>query len=602
MICGKMRSLSGSGALTKQRRKLAAILSADVAGYSRLMEDDERATVETLTAYRESFADFIERHDGRVVDSPGDNLLAEFASPVEAVACAIEVQAAIAERNTALPAHRHMEFRIGINLGDVIEQEGALYGDGVNLAARLEGLAEPGGVWISEPVHMQVEGKLDLAFDFLGEHTVKNLARPVRVYGVRGDRTKDEEAAQDPVLPGRPSIAVLAFTNLSGDPEQEFFADGIAEDLITALSGLRWLFVTARNSTFTYKGSAVDVKQVGRELGVRYVLEGSVRKGGNRVRISAQLIDATTGNHVWAQRYDRELADIFAVQDEITESIVSSIEPELGAAERERARRKTPDSLDAWECFQRGLWHFYRFTGDDNLAAQELFRRAADLDPGFSLPLATLGWSHLLHSLLGFTDDHEASKARAREVTRAALRCDEADPLAHTVMCRIHFAGGDVAAAIAAARTALGLNPNLAITHFYLGHALSWLGEMENALAEIDEAIRLSPRDPFLWVFETVKAGTLSNLAREDEAVDYARKAVSHPGALQWAYAALASSLGHLGKLDEARAALAELLRRQPDFSPAFVRKTYAGWPAELLDHYFDGLRKAGLDIADEAG
>jgi adenylate cyclase len=577
-------------------------MAADVAGYSRLMEADERATVATLDTYRAVFQARVAGHGGRIVDTAGDSVLAVFPSAIGAVQAALEIQTDLGNRNETLPEDQRMRFRLGVNLGDVIEKDdGSVYGSGVNVAARLEGLAEPGGICLSGSAHEQVEGKTEYGFEDIGEHEVKNIARPVRVYRLIAEaRPTMESEAEGPSLPSRPSIAVLPFANISGDPEQEFFADGIAEDLITALSGLRWLFVTARNSTFVYKDQSPDVRDVGQSLGVRYVLEGSVRKGGNRVRVTAQLIDATTGNHVWAQRYDRELEDIFAVQDEITESIVRSIGPELDAAERERARRKSPKNLDAWECYQRGLWHFYRFNYSDNLAAQELLRRAADLDPTFSSALAVLGWSYLFDSLLGFTEDHEASRKKALEATRAALRCDEADPLAHTVMCRIHFASGDVVAAVAAARTALGLNPNLAAAHFYLGDALRGSGQMENALVAIDEAMRLSPRDPFLWAFENIKAHTLLFMQRNEESLEYARKAVSHPGATGWAYATLASVLGHLGRRDEARAALDDLWKVQSDFSPEFVRKAYAGIPGEQWDHLFEGLRKAGLDIPNE--
>ena len=318
--------------MPEAKRRLAAILSADAAGYSRLMGDDERATMDTLNAYRDAFRKYISDHEGRVVDTAGDSVLAVFDSVVETVQCAVEVQGDLEGRNLDLPEDRRMLFRIGVNLGDVFEQDdGTIYGDGVNVAARLESLAEPGGINISGTAFDQVDGKLDLGFEYLGEKEVKNIAKPVRVYRADLDvgETRPRSAAAT-TEPERPSIAVLAFENLSRDPDQEFFADGIAEDLITELSRLRWLLVTARNTTFTYKGRAVDVKQVGRDLGVRYVVEGSVRKGGERVRITAQLVDAVTGNHIWAERYDRDLSDIFALQDEITETLVAALQVEVG--------------------------------------------------------------------------------------------------------------------------------------------------------------------------------------------------------------------------------------------------------------------------------
>ena len=370
-----------------QRRKLAAILSADVVGYSRLMQDDDTATVETLTKYRAIFSDFVNRHEGRIVDSPGDNILAEFDSPVEAVQCAVEIQNELSRRNLQLADHRQMHFRIGINLGDILSRDdGTIYGDGVNVAARLESLAEPGGITVSGTVFDHAENKLPVAFDFTGEQQVKNIAKPVRAYRVIAETALAAPPSTDKplTLPGKPSIAVLPFDNLSGDPEQEYFADGIAEDLITTLSHIRWMFVTARNSTFAYKGQSPDVRQVGKELAVRYVLEGSVRKGGNRVRISAQLVDASTGNHVWAQRYDRELDDLFALQDEITETLVAALQREVGEFERERAHRKPPENLDAWESYQRGLWHLWRFGAEDMVEARRWFQRWSAPYPGQS--------------------------------------------------------------------------------------------------------------------------------------------------------------------------------------------------------------------------
>ncbi len=348
------------------QRRLAAILAADVAGYSRLMGADEEGTLAALKELRRELADpKIKEHRGRIVKTTGDGLLVEFASVVDAVRCAVEVQQEMAERNVGVPEEQRIQFRIGINLGDIIKDGRDIYGDGVNVAARLEALAEPGGICVNRVVRDQVRDKLDFAFEDAGEQRVKNIARPLRVYHVRPGQVANEEmsAAQPPLaLPDKPSLAVLPFTNMSGDPEQEFVSDGIAEDVISALSHYPSLFVIARNSTFTYKGRAVDVKQVGRELGVRYVLEGGVRKAGNRIRVTAQLIEAETGNHVWANRYDRDLADIFAVQDEITHALTTALTPAIADAELRRAIRKPPESLDAWAAYQRGLWHLSKAT------------------------------------------------------------------------------------------------------------------------------------------------------------------------------------------------------------------------------------------------
>jgi adenylate cyclase len=370
-------------------RRLTAILAADVAGYSRLMGLDEEGTHERLQAHvGELVNPKIAEHRGRVVKNTGDGFLAEFPSVVDAARCAAEVQRGMAERNAGIPAAERIEFRVGINLGDVIVEEHDIFGDGVNVAARIEALAEPGGICVSRIVRDQVRDRLDFAFQDLGEQQVKNIARPVRVYRVRDRAAPIEEplpASPRPLpLPDKPSIAVLPFPNMSGDPEQEYFADGIAEDIITALSRYPSLFVIARNSCFTYKGRAVDVKQVGRELGARYVLEGSLRKSGNRIRVTAQLVEAESGKHIWAEHYDRDLADIFPLQDEITNAVTIALVPAIADAEQHRAPRKPPGSLDAWGAYQRGLWHFYNVSAEDNTLAQKFFQQAVDLDPSFA--------------------------------------------------------------------------------------------------------------------------------------------------------------------------------------------------------------------------
>ena len=382
-------------------QRLAAILAADVAGYSRLMEIDAEATVAALEACRAVFRDHVESCGGRIVDTAGDSVLAVFVSAIGAVEAARAIQDALGERNAALAEDRRMRFRIGVNLGDIIEKpDGSVYGSGVNVAARLEGLAAPGGICLSANAYEQVEGRLDVAFEDIGEHQVKNIARPVRAYKIGSD------APAPPALAPaeRPSIAVLAFENLSGDAEQEYFADGIAEDLITELSRLRWLLVTARNSSFSYKGQSPDIRDVGRDLGVRYVVEGSVRRGGGRLRITAQLIDAGTGNHIWAERYDRELTDIFALQDEITETLVGALQREVGEHERERAHRKPPGSLDAWESYQRGMWHLWRFSAEDLAKARSLFQRAAELDPNSAQPVSALGYTLYLEVISSYSN------------------------------------------------------------------------------------------------------------------------------------------------------------------------------------------------------
>jgi len=404
------------------QRRLAAILAADVAGYSRLMGDDEEGTLAALTAHlAELIEPCIAEHRGRVVKTTGDGLLAEFASVVDAVRCAVAFQEGMAERNSDTPGDRRLEFRIGVNLGDVIIQDGDVFGDGVNVAARLEGLAEPGGIVVSGTVHEHVRSKLDLGFNDLGPRSVKNIAEPVRAFGVRLEDDLPAAAGFGPSEPlplsDKPSIAVLPFVNMSGDPEQEYFADGISEDIITALSRIRWFLVIARNSSFSYKNTSPDVRDVARDLDVRYVLEGSVRKAGGRVRVTAELIDASVGSHIWAERYDRDLADIFAVQDEITQTVVGAIEPELSCAEQERARQKPPDNLDAWDFYQRGQWHFNRITPEDLARAKVMFQRAMDLDPGFGAAYAGLATACFYQYVLGI--------ASPRELARPALEVPE---------------------------------------------------------------------------------------------------------------------------------------------------------------------------------
>jgi adenylate cyclase len=583
--------------MAEAKRRLAAILAADVAGYSRLMGDDERATVAALNECREIFRTHVSDHDGRVVDTAGDSVLATFDSVVEAVQCASEVQTALGERNQGLPEDRRMAFRIGVNLGDVIEQDdGTIYGDGVNVAARLESLAEPGGICLSGSAHEQVEGRTDTGFEDIGEHEVKNIARPVRAYRIVVDgQAEPTQPTQSLPLSDKPSIAVLPFDNLSGDPEQEYFVDGIAEDLITAFSRMRWLSVTARNSTFSYKGQSPDVRQVGRELGVRYVLEGSVRKGGNRVRISAQLIDAGDGNHIWAQRYDRELADIFDVQDEITLTIAGAIEPELAQIERERARRKPAENLDAWDLCQRGLWHLSQFNKDDNAEAQRFFNRAIEIDPRFAAAHANLSYSHYLDAAMAYTDPPQKSFAAAVSAAKQAIAIDDKEAMAHSTLGRTLIPDGDYPAAIGELRTAVNLNPSFALAHYGLGIALMFSGQVAESIPSFEMARRLSPHDPYMWAFEAIGATPHIILGQFEVAEQLARSAIRRPSAGFWAHAVLASALGSLGRTGEARRALEKLLEMMPDFSREWFESVWVNVDPSVTELYFKGLQKAGL-------
>jgi adenylate cyclase len=576
------------------QRKLTALLSADAVGYSRLMTQDEAAALRTLNAHRDVIGGLALQHGGRVVDAVGDNLLAEFPSVVDAVACAIRIQQDLEARNGDLPSAQQMPFRIGIHLGDVVVEGERIYGDGVNIAARLEALAEPGGICISGTVHEQVRHKLSQTYEDLGEQTLKNIADPVRVYRVRRkahEGTDDASTLTVPGFGGRPAIAVLPFDNLSRDPEQEYFADGIAEDLITRLSTVRPFPVIARNSSFVYKGKPVNVQQVSRELGVRYVVEGSVRKAGDRVRISAQLINATSGHHLWAERYDRELHDIFAVQDEIVETIIGSLELTLGRVERERAVRQPPQNLDAWECVQRGWWHVFHGTRDDLLNAQSLFRKAADLDPHFSWAFGSLAISHITLLAYQWSESPAQSLADSLQAAERSVALGEDEPRAHLALGLVCLNSGRYERAVAALERAIALNPSSAASHWGLGNALSRLGRPDEAVALIEKAIRLSPHDPVMHEFLYGLGVAHFVAGRYEEAIVWAKKSLQERPDQPGAYRVLAASYGHLNCTEEARAALDTMRRLAPDFSLETLRLHV---PPIIVDRYVEGWRKAG--------
>ncbi len=585
------------------RRKLSAILSADVEGYSRLMSDDEEATVQSITSYREFMTSIIHTQNGRVADAKGDNILAEFASVVDAVRCAVEIQRGLKKRNSELPDHRKMEFRIGINLGDIIEEEEAIYGDGVNIAARLEGLAHSGGICISGTAYDQVKNKLDLGYEYLGEQTVKNIPEPVRVYRVGlepGERRYPETLemgapSEAPTLPDKPSIAVLPFDNLSGDPEQVYFVDGIVDDIITELSRFPYIFVIARTTSFIFKGKSIGVRQVGRELGVRYVLEGSVRKVSDRVRITAQLIEAATGNHIWAERYDRNLEDIFSVQDEITAQVVGSIHSELYSAEMRRARQKPVESLDVWNYAVRARWHVLRLTREDNSEAKRLFGKALELEPDYVPALALLVYCHVCDVIFGWSQAPPESITEARRLARKAASLDENDPWVQCSLGFTEFIAKNPDAAIAHYRKAIELNPNFALAHGYLSCQLSYAGEAEAAIEAGHNAIRLSSRDPELFHFH-VGIGTGHFIAeRYEEAVAWANKVIAERPETPAGHRLLAASLAQAGQIAEARRALEDVLRITPGLTATLLRNiTHFKKPADF-DRYIDALRKAGL-------
>jgi TolB-like protein len=582
------------------QRRLTTILASDVAGYSRLTGADEELTLARLRSLRSDLMDpTIALHHGRVVKRTGDGSIVEFRSVVDAVRCAIDVQTGMAERNAGLPPQRRIEFRIGIHLCDVVqESDGDLMGDGINIAARLEGIAQPGGICLSEDAYRQVRDKLKDSFTDLGEQTLKNIARPVRAYHLASApseaKTEWTRSAGGLALPDKPSIAVLPFVNMSGDPEQEYFSDGISEDIITALSKLRWFFVIARNSSFIYKGKSVHMKQVAEELGVGYVVEGSVRKGGDRVRITAQLNAVTTGSHIWAERYDRSIADMFAVQDEITESIAAAIEPQLYAMENFRAQRKPPDSLDAWDLVMRALSHYWRVTRQDNVVAQALLEKAIAIDPNYGQALGMLASSHAFCAHMGW-EDMETAVPIAERAALAAIQADSEDPWAHHALASVYMSARRFDDSLAEFELALRLNPNFSLAQGYYGLALSYCGRWEEGSDAARRALRLSPRDPFAAVYNGVAAYAQFIGRNYDEAMRLARDGIRQRGDFVGAHRVLVAAAAMAGQAEIAAAALQELRRVQPNISLAWIAGQMPIQHDADREHYLDGFRRAGL-------
>jgi adenylate cyclase len=584
------------GCLASERieRRLTAILAADVAGYSRLVEADEEGTLSQWKALWGTVIEpKIKEHRGRIARVIGDGILAEFASVIDAVRCAVEVQRSVAERNANAPQDKRIEFRVGINFGELIIEHGDFWGDGVNIAARLEALAHPGGICVSGRVQEDTQGKLEIAFEFMGEQNLKNIVRPVRVYRVRFDGVTESTPALP--LPSKPSIAVLPFQNMSGDPSQDYFADGVVEDITTALSRIRWLFVIARNSSFTYKGRMVDVKQVGRELGVRYALEGSVRKAANRVRVTAQLIDAVTGHHVWAERYDRELAAIFALQDEITERVVAAVEPQLYAAEGIRAKRKPPESLDAWECVVRALSCVNSRSQNDYAMARELLERAIELDPAYAQAYALFAYVMGLEVLYGWKP-REIALARALEAAQKAVVLDSDDAWAHFALGFVYGMTRRAEEAVVEHEKALALNPNFALAYTYQGSALAYLGRGEEALLKIDASERLSPRGLFQGVNNVCRAAAHFSAEQHRDAVSSARKSILDSPGIVTGYRMLVVNCALIGEIDEARAALKIVKRLQPDISVRWIAESVLFTRERDRQNYIEGFRLAGLE------
>ena len=624
------------------KRKLSAILSADVEGYSRLMGEDEDATIRTLTTYRELMSTIIQKHRGRVVDSPGDNLLAEFSSVVDAVRCAVEIQEEFRVRNAELPETRKMEFRIGINLGDVVEEGERIYGDGVNITARVEGLAEGGGICISGTVYDSIKNKLSLSYESLGEHTVKNIKEPVRVYrmrigpGAAAPVVREEKArtrrwqkaalaavvvlvvaagawaiwnfyfrppAIEPAsiekmaypLPDKPSIAVLPFDNLSGVPDQDYLADGITENIITALSYIPEIFVIARNSTFTYKGKAVKAQEVAEDLGVRYILEGSVQRAGDRVRIMAQLIDAASGRHLWADRYDRGLQDLFALQDEITLKIVFALQVKLSVGVQTRLTRKTMPNFEAWSYYVRGYGHMMRHTKADNAKARELFEQAAGLAPEYAAGFMSLGWTHWEDAHHGWSESREDSLLRAVELAKKAQALVDSDPMIHALWGAIYLLQRRYDQAIAEGERSVALGPNQAFPHLLLAMYLYHTGRYKEALPLVRKAMRLDPYYPSSYL--ELLGGVYLQMGEYEKAVEAFKMLVVREPHRIVGHLGLAIAYIRLGRKEQARSEVAEVLRLFPEYSLEVFRKQ-AHWthmdPA-VVESGIEALREAGL-------
>jgi TolB-like protein/class 3 adenylate cyclase/Tfp pilus assembly protein PilF len=585
-----------------ESRKLAAILAADVVGFSRMAGTDEDRTLARLRALRSDLIDpTVAVYKGRVVKRTGDGAIVEFRSVVEAVRCGVEIQSSMIERNTGLPPERRIEFRIGIHLGDVVEEgDGDLMGDGVNIAARLEGVAQPGAICLSEDAYRQVKSRLDLAISDLGETRLKNIAEPMHIYSLHfGGAAKPAAvpaAASGLALPEKPSIAVLPFQNMSGDAEQEYFADGMVEDIITALSRFRQLFVIARNSSFVYKGRAVDVKQVSRELGVRYLLEGSVRKAASRIRITAQLIDATTAAHLWAEHFDGGLEDIFDLQDQVTVRVVGEIAPKLEQAEIERARRKPTESLDAYDYYLRGRANLNLGTRDATDEGLRQFHQALQIDANFASAYAMAAWCQLWRKVNGWMTDRALEMAAGERLARRAVELAQDDDVALTRGGHAlgHFAG-DLDTGIALTDKALVLNPNLASAWFLGGYLRIWIGRPDEAVQFLERAMRLSPVDPEMYRMQAGMAMAHLFAGRAEAASAMAEKAFRHLPSFLLAAATIAACHALAGDRNRAQNALAHVRR----LDPALRLSNLSDWlpihRSQDLATLTEGLRKAGL-------
>ncbi len=615
-------------------RRLAAILAADVVGYSRLMGEDEAGTLAAINSRLEDLIKpKIAEFHGRIVKLMGDGALVEFPSVVEAVQCAVEIQKAVAANRHPARGHRPLTYRIGINLGDVIAEADDIFGDGVNVAARLESLAKPGGICLSHNVYDQVRDKLSLDFEDMGEVKMKNIARSIRAYQIRLDtggaprakgasrsawrygiavasvvmvaltssaavwllRSQDISRPPVPMRAERPAIAVLPFENLGGDPDQEYFADGITDDLITDLSRVSGLLVIARNSSFAYKGKTVSLQQVGEQLGVRYVLEGSTRRSDDRVRINAQLVDTTNGLHLWAERFDSDITDVFALQDEVARKIVDALAIQLTDSDRERLSRSAETNPDAYDLLLRGLERLRRFTSEDIQEARRFFARAIALDPGYARAHADTAISHLLDISLGLTDDPDASLGEARSQAQHALALDPAVREVHFALASVHLRYGRHGQALDAARTAISVDPNYADAHAQLAWILAYSGQPDDGVALIHRAMRLNPHHSYF--FDAILGQIYFHLRRYDEAADTLERALERNQNFLLARQYLVATYGRMGKIEDAEWEVEELLTLKPEFSIPSERAEAPYRNSDDLEFYLEGLRLAGLPM-----
>jgi len=551
-------------------RRLAAILAADVVGYSRLMGEDEAGTFTALKALRkELLAPKVVEHHGRIVKLMGDGALVEFPSIVDAVECAVAVQRGMAERNAGVPADRRIELRIGVNLGDVMIEGSDIYGNGVNVAARLQELAAPGGITLSATAHEHAEAKVDIGFQDGGEHELKNIAKPVRIYHWSDDADRQPGIASTKgklSLPDMPAIAVLPFTNMSGDPEQEYFSDGLAEDIITALSHWHSFPVIARNSSFSFKGQQLRVQEIAEELEARYILEGSVRKSGKRLRITAQLIDSQSGHHVWAERFDRQLEDIFDIQDEITNRIAATIVPELEHFEHRRSTAKRTEDLNAWDYFLRGMETFHNETCEGTETSMRMFQSAVDLDPNYCDAWARLGWCYARIVMFGCVEDRDASLKLGFEAARRAVALDDGSAMAHMGLGAVHIWAEETDLGLAEAQIALELNPNFAIAAMAVGNRLDLMGKTEEGITQMERSLTLNPRDPNRWRYMAYLSRAYISLGDNQRAADWARKSVLLRPDLPEALFRCAVCVAHLDEVDEARALLDRCKAIDPNY------------------------------------